>query len=182
MEGPNKLLLPFMDHSVLTTTFMALTESKVSEVILVANEDLDIFYTFLEFNETDVLVFNPDYEQGMTTSIQAGIKVAKGDAYMICLGDMPWLTTDHYNALIEQYSTSGTSSGFNIVYPNANERRGNPVIFPGDFKQALLSHQDMVGCRGIIVNNPNRAKPWYCSEEVYYRDIDTPRDYENRHL
>ena len=132
MEGPNKLLLPFMDHSVLTTTFMALTESKVSEVILVANEDLDIFHTFLEFNETDVLVFNPDYEQGMTTSIQAGIKAAKGDAYMICLGDMPWLTTAHYNALIEQYSTSGTSSGFNIVYPNANERRGNPVIFPGD--------------------------------------------------
>ena len=91
MRGPNKLLQEVGEGKTLVQhTFGELIASFVDEVIVVTGRDTDLVsYELRALSDENSehrtsLVFNPDFEKGMTTSIQAGLKLAQNaDAVMI---------------------------------------------------------------------------------------------------
>lgn len=177
MEGPNKLLLEFKNHTIVEQCYSSLSKSGVDEIIVVTGRDAEIVSGLLRLRQQDRLVHNADFRLGLTTSIQKGVKQAHGDAFMLCLADMPLLNMDHYDSLIEEFQTSAMADQEAILAPFVNGKRGNPVIFSKVHKPAILAHNEMNGCRSLINHNLNHFIRYNTEDHAFLSDIDTAEDY-----
>ncbi|MEQ9245557.1 MAG: NTP transferase domain-containing protein, partial [Nitratireductor sp.] len=95
---------------------------------------------------------NPDYADGLSTSIRAGIKAAAEldppvDAAVILLGDMPLVSSDLINHLIE--ARDPTDDKF-ICVPVVGKKRGNPVLWDASFFPDLLNLSGDVGAKTLM--------------------------------
>ncbi|MBK7477741.1 MAG: nucleotidyltransferase family protein [Haliscomenobacter sp.] len=178
MGAANKLFLEVGGKSMIQTTLDALCESPVAEIIVVSNPE-----NFARLDDrirsSFRIVINPDFQLGMTTSIQKGIKQAAGDAdgYMICMSDQPFLPAAEYTLLIEGFSAALREDPFCILVPFYREKKGNPVVFSNHYREDLLAHPDMDGCKGIIEKNRAHVVRQNMPTNAVLRDIDTPEDY-----
>lgn len=178
MKGRNKLLMPWHEKTLISHAYEQLSASEVVEVIVVLGRDNNQILQAVELHEGDKAIFNAHFERGMTSSIQAGVREAKGDAFMICLGDMPMLTSQHYNALIAEYARAFQTDSRAILMPVVNGKRGNPVIFSGCYRQDILNHRATKGCRQITMDNLRHLVEYTTEELAYLTDVDVPEDYD----
>ena len=147
----------------------------VDEIILVGSElSLDRLKKF-ENTRTKV-VDNPDYQSGMTSSIQAGVEMAAGDGYMICLGDQPNIKTPTYDVLLDAFSSNPAA----IVLPFYQGEKGNPVILPKVFRADILAHEEPEGCKGIVMANKELVIQVDVDDPGVLQDIDTKTDYDRQ--
>lgn len=118
---------------------------------------------------------NPQYREGMSTSIAAGIRSLgpAARAALIVLGDQPELAPEVVGALIRAYRETGKP----IVVPVYAGTRGNPVLFDASIFPELLAVRGDRGGREVVGRDPARV------HRVEFpfpppRDVDTPADYE----
>ena len=123
MGDQNKLLLKFNDQSMVSHVIDQLVASNASDIIVVTGNDFeDVIKSITQKVE---FTHNPDYNQGLSSSLKAGISAlpTTADGVMVCLGDMPYITAAHYNRLIEAFAPG------KIIVPTSNGKIGNPLIF-----------------------------------------------------
>jgi len=86
---------------------------------------------------------NPEAEEGMASSIRAGVRLA-GDAsrFLILLCDQPRVTADHLRALLDVAAP--------IVATGYAGIAGVPAVFDARFAAELLALRGDVGARSII--------------------------------
>lgn len=179
MQGQQKLFLPYRNKTIFEQVVAELLASKASEVIIVSSP-----LTHERIKSMSLpgitLVSNPDHTQGMTTTIQKGVQAAGQDAdgYLICLGDMPRITSEEYDQLIKAFASSYAEDSKAILLPFHQGQKGNPVIFSSSYRNAILTHQDMEGCRGIVQSNKTHLTKVPMTTDHVLVDVDTPRDYE----
>lgn len=173
--GKNKLLLPFDDHSVIAETCDRLLASHVSKVIVVLGNDQDKVREQLA-NKNVEFVINPNYADGMMTSLQAGMSYLPIDAkfFMVALGDQPLVTTSVYNTLIE--ATAYTSH--KIFIPTYGRERGNPIVLSSEFIDEMLEMDGDVGGRVIIKKYPEEIQEIPVINEGIVINMNTPELYE----
>ena len=176
MGAENKMLLPFRGSTVIGSVINALEQSLVDEIIVVENNET-IIAQQLDYSKKVKFVINIDANQGLSTSIQCGIKVAKPitNGYLICLGDMPLLIETDYNLLINKLLNSENKV---ILIPKFNNKRGNPVLFSSHFKEDILLLKDKEGCKPVVVANDNFVNEIPFSNNHCHVDIDTIEDYQ----
>lgn len=176
MKGPNKLLQEIgSGKTLIQHTFSELKASHIDDLIVVTGRDAEQVQLSIINGQwsTPSFVFNAGFEKGMTTSIQAGLKsVGKADAVMICLSDMPKLTTKGYDALIKAFQEKGGRD--KIMAPYNEKLKGNPVIFGADYFTAMAEHEQMNGCSQIVQDNVSNLIRFDTTDEAYFFDIDTP--------
>lgn len=174
MGEANKLLLDFKGQPIVKWVIDSVQESTIDELVVVGSElSLDNLKHLVPSDS--LLVENYEYKSGMTSSIQAGVRVAnETNALMICLGDLPLLKTDSINRILKVYRENPDR----IVLPSHNGRKGNPVIFPSDFRSDILEHQEPEGCKAIIQMNKDRVLLVEADSSVL-QDIDTPDQYKD---
>jgi molybdenum cofactor cytidylyltransferase len=177
MGGTNKLLLEWKGRSLVEYTLRQLITSNVDEVVLVLGRDADLIRNLVGADPKLKIVQNYKYESGMTSSIQEGLNNAKGDAYMICLADMPFLSPLDYNVLIDGYSNR-INMNKDIILPQFQGRRGNPVIFHSCYKEAILNHSETNGCSKIVKQHSDRVIHFEVETDHFLSDIDRLIDYE----
>ena len=136
MGNENKLFLPINGKPMIEWVIENISASSVEEIILVGSE---LSMALLEkYQSARVkLVDNPNYETGMTSSIQAGVNEASGDGYMICLGDQPKIESSTYDQLVQAFLNQPEA----IVLPFHHSQKGNPVILPSAFREEILTHK-----------------------------------------
>jgi molybdenum cofactor cytidylyltransferase len=66
---------------------------------------------------------------------------------LICLGDMPWVSTADLDALIAAFARARSEP---ICVPVRARRRGNPVLWPARHFPELRALQGDVGARGLL--------------------------------
>lgn len=177
MDGPNKLLLPWNETTLIEHMLSQVLLSDVLEVVLVLGRDANKIISLLEPHPKLKIVENHNYETGMTSSIQEGVKKAKGNAYMICLSDMPFLNPSDYNALVHNYQGSLTASK-DILLPQYEGKKANPVIFNAAYREAILNHKEANGCSGIVKQHIDRVIRFDVGNDHFVLDIDTLSDYQ----
>ena len=171
------MLIEIEGKKLIEHTYAQLAASAMDELVIVTGRDADEVAGL--FPKQSSIIHNPDFEQGMTGSIQAGVRhSSEAHAYMICLGDMLWLKTGHYNALIEQAKVSIEADEQAIVMPRVNGRPGNPVIFSSHYKADILAHTESNGCKKIVQQNRQHLVYLESTEVAYLKDVDTPADLE----
>lgn len=154
MGGPNKLLLPFRGSTLLEATLDNLLLTGMGEVVVVLGHEAGRIRSLLRGRDVR-FVENPDHGQGMTTSIQAGVRAAgeATDGYAICLADMPLVAPAEYQLLASAFFTKMEKDGQAIVQPVFQGQRGHPVIFSRHYHEAILRLAYPEGCKPIVQEN-----------------------------
>jgi molybdenum cofactor cytidylyltransferase len=124
-------------------------------------------------------VENPDYREGLSTSVRVGIEAvsAHTSAIMIYLADQPLLQPAEVNLLIGALAEARKANK-NIVVPFFRGQRGNPVILDSAYKKVILNVAGDIGCRRVIKRNPDQVFAVEMETDHAVRDLDTMEDYE----
>jgi len=172
--GQPKQLMPFGQGTILGKTIDNLLNSAVSETIVVLGyRDEEVQKTIA--GKPVKIAINPDYQQGMSTSIIAGLKQVdkKARAVLIALGDQPFVDSQTINSLVEAFIASKRG----IIVPVYQDRRGNPVILAIKYKDELLNLKGDIGGREIIKRHPDDVLEVTVNCEGILLDIDTAENY-----
>lgn len=118
-------------------------------------------------------VENPDYAQGLSTSLKRGIEAVPEDAdgAVVSLGDMPQVTADVIDRLIAAFDPI---EGRAICVPTADGRRGNPVLWGRDFFEEIAEITGDKGAREIVEAHPESTVEVDMTGEGVLLDIDEP--------
>lgn len=140
-----------------------------SHITVVISNDANVKREMAKL-KVNVVVLN-DPTKGMSQSLIAGIQSqANADAWLIALGDMPYIKTQTLTELVDP------STRNNIVVPVCSGRRGNPVIFGCDFQKGLLSLQGDVGAKKLLNSNQLSLLEVPVDDIGVLHDIDHPED------
>ncbi|MGB1243692.1 MAG: nucleotidyltransferase family protein [Chitinophagales bacterium] len=66
-----------------------------------------------------------------------------------------------------------------IVIPIFEGKQGNPVIFSHHFREAILQHSNMDGCKSIVEAHPDCVIKIDMPNNHILKDVDTPEDYSD---
>jgi molybdenum cofactor cytidylyltransferase len=171
MGGPNKLLATIGGVPLVRRTVEAATKSRASPVIVVTGHQAELVSAALAGTDVEI-VRNPDYAEGLSTSLRRGISAIPASAAgaVVCLADMPGVTSAVIDRLIAEFRPE---DGARIVVPTAHGKRGNPVLWSRAFFAALQDIQGDVGARHLIGENPEAVVEIEIGAAASL-DLDTP--------
>jgi molybdenum cofactor cytidylyltransferase len=118
---------------------------------------------------------NPDFAEGLSTSVGAGIAAVPpdADAAVICLGDMPGVDAALIDALIAAFDPE---RGALAVVPTVEGRRGNPVLWARRFFPELRHLEGDSGARQILSANRDAVVEIPVATRGAAIDVDTAED------
>lgn len=176
MSGHNKLLLPLAGKTIIAHTVDHLLQSKAGEVIVVLGHEAEAVQRALSDREV-VFTTNSRFNQGLSTSIIAGLQAASKSAqgFLISLADQPLVTFAELNLLIQCFVSAGR---YSIVAPVYRGQRGNPVIFDRSHLPEMLAISGDAGCKAIIARHAHRVLDVEMQTDHVLRDVDTFQSYE----
>jgi molybdenum cofactor cytidylyltransferase len=176
MRGPNKLLADVGGRPLVRRVVEQVKASRASPVIVVTGHQQDEIARALSGLDV-TLVHNPDFGEGIASSVRAGIAAVPGDAdgVLICLGDMPLVSEGMIDALIARFAPD---AGALIVVPVDGGRRGNPVLWSRRFFPELMSLEGDVGARHLIGRHGEAVAEVAVAGEGAFLDLDTPEALE----
>jgi molybdenum cofactor cytidylyltransferase len=168
----NKLLRPVDGVAMIRKVVEAISHSKVYEVLVVTGHQPTVVEKMLEGLDKVRFILNDRYEKGISTSIVVGVQgLGQIDGCMICLGDLPHLTTNDYDRLIDVFDSKQSIN--RIIIPTFQGKRGHPVIFGksffGDLENLPISDK---GARKIILSNEQHNLELEMQHDGILRDID----------
>ena len=121
-------------------------------------------------------VYNPDWSQGMTSSIREGLKAlqyfspdTEGVIFAVC--DQPYITSDLFLEMI----SVGNQTQKPIVACTYNNLPGTPVLFKKEYFDVLLAMKENEGARKIIQSHPESVEAVPFPMGIF--DVDTMQDY-----
>jgi molybdenum cofactor cytidylyltransferase len=185
--GRHKLLLPLAGRPVLAHVIEAALASQGRPIIVVLGHQANEVRTQLAAwlaNPAIIVVDNPDYAQGMSTSIHVGIQtlISYGytksqsvvDSALIILGDQPLITSQIIDALIHAHQTGNKG----IVAPLYDGQRGNPVLFHASFFPELLEAGGDEGGRAALQHHRDEVATIDLGSAARWYDVDTWEAYQ----
>ena len=176
--GQAKQLLPLGNSTVLAQTLEHARASAVDEVILVLGSSADSIRH--QLSQTLLagikVVVNHSYEQGMASSLRAGLSALdpQNAAALILLGDQPFTLPQTLDRIIQAYRDSGAQ----IVIPTHQGTRGNPVLLDRSLFSEAMALEGDVGCRAIFKNHLGGIVNVEVEDIGVLLDLDNREDYE----
>ena len=177
MGNSNKLLMEIGGVPLVRRTVAALRAAQVSEVIVVTGHMQHEVQTALAGLDV-TFVHNPDYTDGLSTSLKAGIKALgpEVDAALIGLGDMPAIKTGHFNQLISGFDPA---AGRAIGVPVHTGKRGNPVLWARRFFEDMQGVSGDTGAKALIGANESLVYEIEFGDTGVLTDLDTPEQWSD---
>lgn len=171
--GQPKLLLPWKGETIIRHVARNALAAGLDPVLVVAGEQMPAMRRELA-DLGVVLVFNPDWKEGQSTSVRAGLQALGGavGGAIFFLGDQPQIPARLAQSLVEAHALSLAP----IIAPLVDGQRGNPVLFDRGTFDDLMSLQGDAGGRQLFSRYPIEWVPWH--DATVLLDIDTPDDYE----
>jgi molybdenum cofactor cytidylyltransferase len=172
MRGPNKLLAEIARRPLVRIAVEAALASRASPVIVVAGHQRGEIEKALAGLPVRI-VDNPDFAQGLGTSLRAGIAAVPADAdgAIVCLGDMPRVDASLLDHLIAAFDPD---RGALVVVPTFEGKRGNPVLWSRRFFPDLLAIEGDVGARHLIGRFAEAVVEMPVEGKAAFADVDTP--------
>ncbi len=121
--------------------------SEVEEIVLVLGFAAEAIQREIETENVRVVI-NRNYQQGMGTSLRAGLSAVdpQAGAALIVLADQPFVRSATLDQLIAEHQRSKAQ----IVIPTYRGFRGNPVLLDRSVFPEVMALDADVGCRAIF--------------------------------
>ncbi|MGZ5872438.1 MAG: NTP transferase domain-containing protein [Bradyrhizobium sp.] len=176
MGGPNKLLAELGGKPLIRTVTEQALASKAKGVIVVTGHQAELVEKALQGLDVK-FVRNPDFAEGLASSVKAGVGAVSDDAdgAVICLGDMPMISAQLIDHLIDAFAPD---RGNLIAVPVSDGRRGNPVLWSRRFFNELMTLDGDIGARHLIAKHGEAVAEVPVEGFGAFLDIDTPQALE----
>ncbi len=171
--GSPKQLLDFHGEPLIRVTARHALEAGYSPVVIVTGAlqgEVEEALTGMPVDFVD----NPQWELGMGTSIQAGLRALTDpevNGAILALADQPLVTASFLRSLYAKH----VETKIPIVESRYSDTVGVPVFFSREAFPLLMGLRPAQGCKGVILDNQADALLVDCPEAAM--DIDTPEDY-----
>jgi molybdenum cofactor cytidylyltransferase len=173
--GQPKQLLVHNGETLLERAIRIARESGAAPVIVIVGAHYEHLLAIMPYDRA-IPVVNPDWKQGIASSIHAGLvaieRIApKSPAALILPCDQLRLSPDHLRALLTAFESQPEPSIAASTYANA---LGIPAVFPRAVFPELLALQGDKGARTLLLNPPcPLVSIPFAGGEI---DIDNPAD------
>ena len=172
MGGPNKLLATIDGVPLVRHAAEAALGAGLAEVVVVTGHQGEAVRGALDGLGCR-FVANPDYADGLSTSLKAGLAALPDDidAVVVLLGDMPRVSSALVARLAAAYEPG---AGRHIVVPVLDGRRGNPVLWGRRYFGELMKVTGDQGGRAVLVGAPEAVAEVAAEADDVHLDLDTP--------
>lgn len=163
MGATNKLTVSVEGRPMVARVVDALEKSSVGKIVVVTGYEPERIREALAGRRVE-LVHNPDYAEGIASSIRTGIAALGEDAdgALMALADMPWVDSEVVNRLVDAFRSAAELSVFVPVF---GRKRGNPVLWGSQHFPELLALSGDVGGKALFHRH---------SAAICYVDVESP--------
>jgi len=175
MGGVPKCLLQLEGAPLIARHLQAMQEAGINDVVVVTGfYSAQIEPVLADFAVT--VARNPAPARGQQSSVLLGLTTLGSafDVVLVVLADQPLLGRTELTTLIEAFATR--APGTEVVYPEVQGQRGNPVAFSGAIIAGMLASGRDMGCRKFIDANPSLVHKFITTNDHFILDLDTPDD------
>ena len=128
-------------------------------------------------NMGSFIFHNPDWEQGMGSSIASGIvqlskKFPAAEGVLITLLDQPLVTAGHLKKILQAFQPGKRQI---IVSQTASGWKGVPVLFDKFYFEELKKLRGENGAKTVVQKHMEQVTGVYCDDIP--EDMDTPESY-----
>jgi CTP:molybdopterin cytidylyltransferase MocA len=171
--GGGKLLAEYLGRPLIEATLLGLREAPVDETIVVVGDDAEGLRDRCESYGVR-LVENPEWAEGMATSVKKGLAACSpdADATVVVLGDQPLVGAKAVERLVEAHEGGAT-----VAVATYGSKRRNPALFARATWPILeeeLSGDE--GARGFLRRHPEMVTEVPCDDVADPTDVDTVED------
>ncbi len=172
--GTDKALLEYRGRTFLETIVQALRDAGVERIVVVLGHHADEIQRAVRLGEVESVI-NPDYRQGQTSSLQAGLEVlTNSKAVLLCLVDHPAVSAGTIRRLILAFRESPAP----VIVPTHHGKRGHPVLIARALFRELSDLTLGEGANAVIRKYQQDAKFVEVDDPAVLWDIDDPETYE----
>ncbi len=177
MAGANKLLMPVRGELLVRRTVKTVQAAHLDQVVIVTGHQCDEVAEALG-DLAVTTVHNPRYAEGLSTSLKIGLQALPPeiDGVLVCLGDMPAVSTEHIARLIAEFDPENDRA---IGVPTHNGKRGNPVLWARRFFEEMQEVAGDVGARHLIGANESLVYEVEFGDTAVLTDLDTPEQWQD---
>ena len=172
MGAKNKLLANVIGKPMITHVVDAIGQSMVNSVVVVTGYERDQIENVLS-QHMILCVHNENFNAGLSESLKVGLKRIPDDvdAVLICLGDMPLLTSTIIDKLIKAFDPI---EGRSICVPINGRKRGNPVLWDKSYLAEMTEIIGDVGAKKLLEKYSDHVFEVSFEEDNVLIDVDTP--------
>ena len=172
--GTPKQLLPWGNTIVLQRVIDVASASRLDAILLILGHRADEIAGRIALPPKIHMAVNGNFREGMSSSVKCGIEngPAEAEAFMLLLGDQPFIERAVIDALIDDYRSGRRG----ITIPVCNGRRGHPVIFDARYRAELLAVGDR-GARAVVAAHAGEIFEVPVESPNILTDMDTPEQY-----
>lgn len=182
--GAFKPLLPIGDKTAIGMISSAMRKAGVQNMIGVSGyqrEQLNSIFT----SEGIVEAYNPNYDQGMFSSIKAGIAKAMSactdgigapempEGFFLMPVDCPLVPPEVFALILEKHREEPDA----FIVPCYHGKKGHPLFIPKRYAEEILSYEDGGGLKAITNRHEDRLIRIEVDSEAVVLDMDTPEGY-----
>jgi molybdenum cofactor cytidylyltransferase len=175
--GQLKALLPWQGTSLLKHQVESLRSGGVDQVIVVLGHRSDELKAELAGTEGVAWQLNPDYLQGKTTSIKAGLNALgteQPDALLILNVDQP-RSADVIRSLLEEHLSHDNL----ITIPTHNGKGGHPIILsPSLLNEMREIDEESFGIKAVVQRHLESIRRVEMDNPEVLWDLNTPEEYQ----
>ena len=172
MGAKNKLLANVIGKPMITHVVDAIGQSMVNSVVVVTGYERDQIENVLSQHNIS-FVHNENFKAGLSESLKVGLKEISDDVdgVLICLGDMPLLTSTIIDNLIKAFDPI---EGRSICVPINGRKRGNPVLWDKSYLTEMTEIVGDVGAKKLLEKYSDHVFEVSFEEDNVLIDVDTP--------
>ena len=172
--GSFKPLLPLGDANVVARVIKVSKAVGLKNVTVVTGHNREAMRPVLKEHMAKE-AFNPNFEKGMFSSIQAGVAALPPDldGFFIMPVDCPLVTEEVLKTLMAEFEPT------KFAVPCYRGKKGHPLLVPGQYRQEIIEHDGKGGLKAITDRDPEKMKRIETGYEGVIMDMDTPEAYEN---
>jgi molybdenum cofactor cytidylyltransferase len=175
-----KMMLPWGRSTIIEHSVRTALKVCTRLILVVGFRAEELIEIFEDWQQVEV-VRNPDYQAGMFSSVQAGVKVVADGAFFLALADMPGVPEAVYGELLDWHArlspAFAPAEGAYGVIPQFKGKKGHPLLLSPQMRARILRTDVSNTLRDVLAEVPTVIVP--VDEPGILHDIDTPADYHS---
>jgi molybdenum cofactor cytidylyltransferase len=173
--GKPKLLMSLKDKPLFRYPLEQAIRNQLNPICLIGGQHMQAFQMEAADLQNLEYIDNPDYENGMSTSLKKGINNMKGrsDATFIFLADQPFVPDKVIQSMLEQFRI-----GTRIVRPQYQGNFGHPILIDKSLYDEFIMIDGDKGGKEIIKKYKSETRILSFEDSIWGMDIDTEEDYQ----